>query len=351
VSRSDPFSIAVPPFQRFRRLRQTPALRRLVQETRLHPGQFILPLFVTHGVGVREEIGAMPGVHHLSVDCLAYAVEEAVAVGVTSVLLFGLPDVKDDRAAEAFASDGIVQRAVRCIKADFPEVVVITDVCLCAYTDHGHCGLLTARGTIDNDTTLPVLARVALSHAEAGADIVAPSDMMDGRIAAIRATLDDRGFTETPIIAYAAKFASAFYGPFREAAHSAPSHGDRRSHQMDAANGREALREIAADIAEGADMVMVKPAMPYLDVLAQARAAFDLPICAYQVSGEYAMLKLAARNGLLDERRATLEALTGIARAGADSIITYAAVDAARWLAEEWGGALRTLPQPSTVAD
>jgi porphobilinogen synthase len=270
---------------------------------------------------------------------------------VTSVLLFGLPETKDPGASEAFASDGIVQQAVRRIKADFPAVVVITDVCLCAYTDHGHCGLLTDRGTIDNDTTLPVLARVALSHAEAGADIVAPSDMMDGRIAAIRATLDGGGFPETPIMAYSAKFASAFYGPFREAAHSAPSHGDRRSHQMDPANGREALREIAADIAEGADMVMVKPAMPYLDVLAQARAAFDLPITAYQVSGEYSMLKNAAAHGLLDERRAMLEALTSIKRAGADSIITYAAIDAARWLTEEWGGALRALPQPSTVAD
>ncbi len=348
---NDSLAISVPPFQRFRRLRQTPSLRRLVRETRLHPAEFILPLFVTHGFEVREEIGAMPGVYHLSVDRLPYAVEEAVAAGVTSVLLFGLPETKDSGASEAFASDGIVQQAVRRIKADFPAVVVITDVCLCAYTDHGHCGLLTDRGTIDNDTTLPVLARVALSHAEAGADIVAPSDMMDGRIAAIRATLDSEGFVETPIMAYAAKFASAFYGPFREAAHSAPSHGDRRSHQMDPANGREALREIAADIAEGADMVMVKPAMPYLDVLAQARAAFDLPITAYQVSGEYSMLKNAAAHGLLDERRAMLEALTSIKRAGADSIITYAAVEVAHWLAEEWGGALRVLPQPSTVAD
>jgi porphobilinogen synthase len=348
---NDSFAIPVLPFQRFRRLRRTPALRRLVRETRLDPSTFILPLFVTHGFDVREEIGAMPGVYHLSVDRLPYAVEEAVGVGVTSVLLFGLPETKDPGASEAFADEGIVQQAVRRIKADFPDVVIITDVCLCAYTDHGHCGLLTATGTIDNDMTLPVLARVALSHAEAGADIVAPSDMMDGRIAAIRATLDDRGFAETPIMAYSAKFASAFYGPFREAAHSAPSHGDRRSHQMDPANGREALREIAADIAEGADMVMVKPAMPYLDVLAQARAAFDLPITAYQVSGEYSMLKNAAAHGLLDERRAMLEALTSIKRAGADSIITYAAIDAARWLAEEWGGALRALPQPSTVAD
>ncbi len=348
---NDPLAISVPSFQRFRRLRQTPSLRRLVQETRLHPAEFILPLFVTHGFDVRAEIGAMPGVSHLSVDRLPYAVEEAVGAGVTSVLLFGLPETKDAGASEAFARAGIVQQAVRRIKADFPEVVVITDVCLCAYTDHGHCGLLTDHGTIDNDTTLPVLARVALSHAEAGADIVAPSDMMDGRIAAIRATLDDRGFAETPIMAYSAKFASAFYGPFREAAHSAPSHGDRRSHQMDPANGREALREIAADIAEGADMVMVKPAMPYLDVLAQARAAFDVPIAAYQVSGEYSMLKNAAQNGLLDERRAMLEALTSIKRAGADSIITYAAVDAARWLAEEWGGALRALPTPAAVAD
>jgi porphobilinogen synthase len=330
---NDSLAISVPPFQRFRRLRQTPSLRRLVQETRLHPAEFILPLFVTHGFEVREEIGAMPGVYHLSVDRLPYAVEEAVGAGVTSVLLFGLPETKDPGASESFAPDGIVQQAVRRIKADFPSVVVITDVCLCAYTDHGHCGLLTARGTIDNDTTLPVLARVALSHAEAGADIVAPSDMMDGRIAAIRATLDGGGFAETPIMAYSAKFASAFYGPFREAAHSAPSHGDRRSHQMDPANGREALREIAADIAEGADMVMVKPAMPYLDVLAQARAAFDLPIAAYQVSGEYSMLKAAGRNGWIDEPRAMLECLVAIRRAGADIIITYAAREVARTLA------------------
>lgn len=348
---NDPLAIPVPPFQRFRRLRRTPALRRLVQETRLHPADFILPLFVTHGFDVRAEIGAMPGVYHLSVDRLPAVVEDAVGAGVTSVLLFGLPETKDPGASESFAPDGIVQQAVRRIKADFPSVVVITDVCLCAYTDHGHCGLLTDHGTIDNDTTLPILARVALSHAEAGADIIAPSDMMDGRIAAIRAALDDRGFIEMPIMAYSAKFASAFYGPFREAAHSAPSHGDRRSHQMDPANGREALREIASDVLEGADMVMVKPAMPYLDVLAQARAAFDLPITAYQVSGEYSMLKNAARNGLLDERRAMLEALTSIKRAGADSIITYAAVDTARWLAEEWGGALRALPAPATIAD
>ena len=340
---SDLLSVPVPPFQRFRRLRRTPALRRMVQETRLHPADFILPLFVTHGVGVRAAISAMPGVYHLSVDRLPDAIEEAVAVGVTSVLLFGLPETKDPGASEAFAADGIVQHAVRHIKATFPEVVVLTDVCLCAYTDHGHCGLLTPDGAIDNDSTLPVLAKVALSHAAAGADIVAPSDMMDGRIAAIRAALDAAGYAQTAIMAYAAKFASAFYGPFREAAHSAPSHGDRRAHQMDPANGREALREIAADIAEGADIVMVKPALPYLDVLAQARAAFDLPLAAYHVSGEYAMLKLAAAHGLMDERRATLEALTSIKRAGADTIITYAAVAAARWLAEEAAPARRVL--------
>lgn len=338
-------SLTLPSFSRFRRLRQTPALRHLVRETRLHPAQFILPLFVTHGIGVREEIGAMPGVYHLSVDQLLYVIEEAVAVGVTSVLLFGLPDVKDAHASEAFAADGIVQQAVRAIKARFPEVVIVTDVCLCEYTDHGHCGLLTPGGKIANDDTLPVLARVAVSHAEAGADIIAPSDMMDGRITAIRAALDARGLIETPIMSYSAKYASAFYGPFREAAHSTPSHGDRRSHQLDPANGREALREIAADVAEGADMIMVKPAMTYLDVIAHARAMFDLPLSAYHVSGEYSMLKFAARQGLFDERRAMLEALTSIARAGAETIITYAAVDVARWLAEEWGGAVRALPE------
>jgi porphobilinogen synthase len=331
---NDSLAISVPPFQRFRRLRQTPSLRRLVRETRLHPAEFILPLFVTHGFEVREEIGAMPGVYHLSVDRLPYAVEEAVAAGVTSVLLFGLPETKDPGASEAFAPDGIVQQAVRRIKADFPSVVVITDVCLCAYTDHGHCGLLTARGTIDNDTTLPVLARVALSHAEAGADIVAPSDMMDGRIAAIRATLDGAGFAETPIMSYAAKFASAFYGPFREAAHSAPSHGDRRSHQMDPANGREALREVALDVAEGADLVMVKPALAYLDLVWRVRERFGLPVVAYSVSGEYAMVKAAAQLGWIDERAIALEQLTGIRRAGADLIITYFAKDVARWLRE-----------------
>jgi len=340
--------IIVPPFQRFRRLRQTPNLRRLVRETRLHPGQFILPLFATHGVGVREEIGAMPGVYHLSADRLPYAVEEAVAVGVTSVLLFGVPDTKDAAASEAYAEHGVVQGAVRAIKERFPEVVVITDVCLCAYTDHGHCGLLTPDGMIDNDSTLPVLAETARSHAAAGADIVAPSDMMDGRIAAIRAELDMSGFVNTPILSYAAKYASAFYGPFREAAHSTPSHGDRRSHQMDPANGREALREMAADVAEGADMLMVKPALAYLDIIAAARQSFDLPLCAYQVSGEYAMIKMGAQAGILDERRAMLEALTAIARAGADSIITYAAVEAAQWLAEEYGAVYRPVP---AVAD
>ncbi len=335
--------LMVPPFQRFRRLRQTPNMRRLVAETRLHPAQFILPLFVTHGVGVRDEIGSMPNVFRYSLDALPYAVEEAVGVGVTSVLLFGIPPTKDATATQAYAEDGIVQGAVRVIKERFPEVVVITDVCLCEYTDHGHCGLLTANGRIDNDTTLPILAETALSHAAAGADIVAPSDMMDGRIAAIRAALDGSGFTETPIMAYSAKYASAFYGPFREAAHSTPSHGDRRSHQMDPPNGREALREMAADVAEGADMLMVKPAMPYLDVLAAARQAFDLPIAAYQVSGEYSLIKHGARLGLIDERRAMTEALVGIARAGADNLITYAAVEAARWLVEEYGASLRAL--------
>ncbi len=347
---NDDYGFAAPPFSRFRRLRQTVGLRRLVQETRLHPAQFILPIFVTHGYGVREEIGAMPGVFRVSVDTLPHTVEQAVSVGVMSVLLFGLPEAKDSAASGAFAVDGIVQQAIRAIKARFPEVVIVTDVCLCEYTNHGHCGMLTPDGKIDNDSTLPVLAQTALSHAEAGADIVAPSDMMDGRIAAIRATLDGAGLVNTPIMSYSAKYASAFYGPFREAAHSTPSHGDRRSHQMDPANGREALREMAADIAEGADMLMVKPATAYLDIIVQARQAFDLPLSAYQVSGEYSMIKIAAQRGLFDERRAMTEALTSIVRAGAETVITYAAIDAARWLAEEWGGVRRALPE-LTVAD
>ena len=276
----------------------------------------------------------MPGQYHLSLDRLAAEAEELRSLQVPAVLLFGLPAAKDDAGSEAYADDGIVQEAVRVLKSADPELVVMTDVCLCEYTSHGHCGIIVD-GEVDNDSTLELLARTAVSHAQAGADVVAPSDMMDGRVAAIRAALDEAGLAHTPIMAYAAKYASAFYGPFREAAESTPQFGDRRGYQMDPPNAREALREIEADIAEGADIVIVKPALPYLDVLSQARGRFDLPLAAYNVSGEYAMVHAAARNGWLDGRRAALEVLTSIKRAGADIIITYHAKEAARWLAEE----------------
>jgi porphobilinogen synthase len=319
------------PFARFRRLRRNDALRRLVRETRLSPAEFVYPLFVVHGRDVREEIPSMPGQHHLSLDRLAAEADELRSLGVRAVLLFGLPAAKDDEGSAAYAGDGIVQQAVRVLKSADPDLVVITDVCLCEYTSHGHCGVIID-GEVDNDSSLDLLARTAVSHARAGADLVAPSDMMDGHVTAIRSALDDAGFTHTPIMAYSAKYASAFFGPFREAAESAPQFGDRRGYQMDPPNAREALREIEADIAEGADIVMVKPALPYLDVLAQARQRFDLPIAAYNVSGEYAMVHAAARNGWLDLRGAALEALTSIKRAGADIIITYHAKEAARWL-------------------
>ena len=321
------------PFTRLRRLRGSEALRALVRETRLSPEDFVYPLFVTHGDNVRREIESMPGQYHLSLDQLPREAEELRSLGIPAVLLFGLPAAKDDIGSEAYDPDGIVQQAVRTLKQAAPDLAVITDVCLCEYTDHGHCGIVTPTGDVDNDATLPLLARTALSHAEAGADIVAPSDMMDGRVAAIRSHLDDAGFTNTPIMAYAAKYASAFYGPFRDAAESAPQFGDRRGYQMDPANAREAMREIEADIAEGADIVMVKPALPYLDLIARARDRFDLPLAAYNVSGEYAMVKAAAAAGYLDERLVTLEILTAIKRAGADIILTYHAKDAARWLA------------------
>ncbi len=319
-------------FARFRRLRSSEPIRSLVRETRLSPEGFVYPLFVTHGEGVREEIVSMPGQFHLSVDQLAREAEELRSLGIPAVMLFGLPASKDEAGSEAYAPDGIAQQAVRALKSAAPELVVITDVCLCEYTSHGHCGLVTPAGEVDNDATLPLLARAAVSHVEAGADMVAPSDMMDGRVAAIRASLDDAGYGSTPIMAYSAKQASAFYGPFRVAADSAPQFGDRRSYQMDAANSREAMREIEADIAEGADIVMVKPALPNLDLIARARDRFDVPLAAYNVSGEYAMVKAASAAGYLDEQRATLEVLTGIRRAGADIIITYHAKDAARWL-------------------
>jgi porphobilinogen synthase len=320
-------------FRRFRRLRGSEAMRSLVRETRLSPESFVYPLFVTHGRDVRQEIVSMPGQYHLSVDQLPREAEELRTLGIPAVILFGLPAEKDEAGSEAYAPDGIVPQAIRALKDASPEIVVITDVCLCEYTSHGHCGLITPSGGVDNDATLPLLARSAVAHAEAGADMVAPSDMMDGRVAAIRAALDDAGYVSAPIMAYAAKQASAFYGPFRVAADSAPQFGDRRSYQMDPANSREAMREIEADIEEGADIVMVKPALPNLDLIARARDNFDVPLVAYNVSGEYAMLKAAVAAGYLDEQRATLEVLTGIRRAGADIIITYHAKEAARWLA------------------
>ena len=318
----------------FRRCRRKgEALRALVRETRLSPGDFVYPLFVAHGEGLREEISSMPGQYHLSLDQLPREAEELRSLGIPAVLLFGLPSEKDEVGSEAYDPDGIVQQAVRVLKEASPGLVVITDVCLCEYTSHGHCGVVTPSGEVDNDETLPLLARTAVSHAGARADIVAPSDMMDGRVAAIRSVLDDSGFGSTPIMAYAAKQASAFYGPFREAAESAPQFGDRRGYQMDTANGREAMREIEADIEEGADIVIVKPALPNLDLIARARERFDLPLAAYNVSGEYAMVKAAASAGHLDERLVTLEILTAIKRAGADIILTYHAKEAARWLA------------------
>jgi len=319
------------PTHRMRRLRATGRLRDLVRETRLDPIQFILPLFVCPGEGVRREIGAMPGNYQLSIDELVKECAEVQSLGVGGVILFGLPESKDELASGAYDNQGIVQRAIRALRRELPELLIVTDVCNCEYTSHGHCGLIKD-GDVDNDATLEWLAKSAVSHARAGADIVAPSDMMDGRVAAIRTALDANGFEKTPILAYAAKFASVFYGPFREAADSAPQFGDRRSYQMDPANAREAMREIELDLEEGADMIMVKPAMPYLDLIYQARQRFDVPIAAYQVSGEYSMIMAAARNGWLDQERAMMESLTSIARAGAGIILTYFAKPAARFL-------------------
>jgi porphobilinogen synthase len=319
-------------FTRFRRLRRTEALRSLVAETRLDPRDFVYPLFVTHGRGVRDEIPSMPGQYQLSLDQLAGEARELRDLKISAVLLFGLPATKDPQGTEAFAADGIVQEAVRTLKDADPALCVITDVCLCEYTDHGHCGILSPAGEIENDTTLKVLAEIAVSQARSGADIVAPSDMMDGHTQAIRRALDESGLTDTAVMAYAAKYASAFYGPFRVAAGSAPQFGDRRGYQMDPPNGREALREIEGEIAEGADIIMVKPALSYLDVVSQARQRFGHPLAAYNVSGEYAMLKAAAANGWLEGDRAMLEVLTSIKRAGADIIITYHAKEAARLL-------------------
>lgn len=316
-----------------RRLRRTPQLRAMVRETSLSAADFIYPLFVTHGENVRHPIASMPGIAQLSVDQAVVEAKEAAALGVPAVILFGLPAEKDPVGLENFAPDGIVQQAIRAIKTAVPDLLVVTDVCLCEYTDHGHCGLLDQMGNVLNDETLDILADVAISHAEAGADIVAPSGMMDGMVAAIRAGLDDAGFTQIPIMSYAVKYASAFYGPFRDAADGAPKFGDRKTHQMDPANVREALREAELDVAEGADFLMVKPGLPYLDVIRAVKDAFpELPMAAYNVSGEYAMIKAAAANGWLDEERVVLETLLGFKRAGADLIITYHALDAARWL-------------------
>ena len=323
------------PFTRTRRTRRTEALRALVRETRLDPSQFVYPLFITHGQGIRHEISSMPGQYQLSVNMLAPEVAELRELGVSAVLLFGLPASKDAEGTEAYADDGIVQQAIRELKRLDPALVTIADICLCEYTDHGHCGILTATGEVDNDPSLDLLSRMAVSTARAGADVIAPSDMMDGRVGAIREALDEAGYATTPIMAYSAKYASAFYGPFREAADSAPQFGDRRGYQMDPANGLEALREVEADIEESADIIMVKPALPYLDVIRAVRERTDLPLAAYNVSGEYAMVKAAAANGWLDERRVVLEILTSIARAGAGIIITYHAKDAARWLRED----------------
>jgi porphobilinogen synthase len=320
------------PNTRLRRLRATRALRGLVQETRLDPADFVLPLFIQHGLDRREPIEAMPGVDRLSIAHAVSEAEEASRLGIPAVLLFGLPASKDEEGSGAWDDEGIVQLATRAIKEALPDLIVVTDLCLCEYTSHGHCGVVRSDGVVDNDATLDLLARTAVSQARAGADIVAPSDMMDGRVGFIRAALDEDGLTDVPLLAYSAKFASAFYGPFREAADSAPAFGDRRAYQMDPANGDEAVREARLDVDEGADIVMVKPALPYLDLIRRIKDETSMPLAAYNVSGEYAMLKAAAAAGYLDERAAVLEALTSIRRAGADIVITYHAKEAARWL-------------------
>jgi porphobilinogen synthase len=319
------------PSTRLRRLRRTGRLRALVRETRLDLGDFVMPLFVCPGEGVVHQLEGLPGIAQRSVDALVEEAETLVALGVSSVLLFGIPEVKDEDASGAYDEDGIVQRALGELRARFPELVLATDVCLCEYTSHGHCGVVRD-DEIDNDASLELLARTAVSHAEAGADTVCPSDMMDGRVGAIRTALDDSGLEQVPIVSYAAKYASAFYGPFREAAESTPAFGDRRGYQLDPANVREALRECELDVQEGADALIVKPALPYLDVLRAVRERFELPVGAYNVSGEYAMLKAAAQSGWLDERQAALESLTAIKRAGADFIVSYWTKELAEWL-------------------
>jgi porphobilinogen synthase len=320
------------PQTRLRRLRQTPVLRDLVRETRLDPGDFVMPLFVETALDGRKAIEAMPGIDRLSISAAVEEAGEVAALGIPAVLLFGIPEDKDEEGSGAYDDEGIVQLATRAIKQAHPDLLVMTDVCLCEYTSHGHCGLLRADGRVDNDSSVDLIARTAVSQARAGADIVAPSDMMDGRVGAVRAALDEDGLSDTPIVAYSAKFASAFYGPFREAADSTPAFGDRRAYQMDPANSDEAVREAVLDVQEGADVVMVKPALPYLDVIRRVKDETRMPVAAYNVSGEYAMIKAASAAGMLDERAAVLEALTSIRRAGADIVITYHAKDAARWL-------------------
>jgi len=322
------------PSLRLRRLRRTDALRALVRENRVEVGDLIYPMFVVEGKGIKQEISSMPGVFRYSPDRLAAEVAAIAELKIPGVLLFGIPEHKDDIGSPAYQPDGVVPQAIRVIKDTTPDLIVITDVCLCEYTSHGHCGIIRD-GYVDNDLTLPLLAKMALSHVAAGADIVAPSDMMDGRIKAVRETLDEKGFQDTAIMSYAAKYASAFYGPFREAAQSVPQFGDRRGYQMDPPNVREALREVAQDIAEGADIVMVKPALAYMDVIRQVRDKFDYPLAAYNVSGEYAMVKAAVQRGWLEERPVVMETLTAFKRAGADIILTYHAPDVARWLQSE----------------
>lgn len=319
------------PTKRLRRLRYSSILRDMVRETELSKNDFIYPLFVVPGKGVKNPVKSMPGVFQLSVDELVKECKEVETLGIPAVILFGIPEHKDEKGSEAYDPNGIIQKAVKAIKSEVKNLLVITDVCLCEYTSHGHCGLLKGEEIL-NDETVDLLVKESLSHVEAGADIVAPSDMMDGRIAAIRKALDDKGFNKTPIISYAAKYSSGYYGPFRDAAESAPAFGDRRSHQMDIANSLEALREVEEDIEEGADIVMVKPAGPYLDIIRQVKDKFGMPTAAYQVSGEYAMIKAAALNGWIDEERVMLESLTAIKRAGADMFLTYFAKDAARWI-------------------
>jgi len=323
------------PQTRMRRLRSTASLRGLVRETELRAGQLVLPLFISEVSSSREPVATLPGIERLSIAAALEEVREVAALGIGGVMLFGIPASKDPEGTGAWDEEGVVQTAVRALKGAVPELLVLTDVCLCEYTSHGHCGVLREDGIVDNDASVELLSRVAVSHARAGADLIAPSDMMDGRVGAIRSELDSEGFPDTPILAYSAKFASAFYGPFRDAAGSAPAHGDRRGYQMDPANGREAVREALLDVQEGADMVMVKPALAYGDLIRAVKRATRLPVAAYNVSGEYAMVKAAAAAGYLDERAAVLEILTSLRRAGADTIISYHSKDAAQWLAEQ----------------